>query len=142
MRTTFRIMPRAALRIVQHLHARTAVRGGWRVSASVAMLLMAGCSSVDDPQPLPWLEVAPSALVLAPGDTVRVRVTARTAAGQPALLARIDWTNSAPTVADVQRVDDTTVTVRALQPGDATLTARWRDHPISSFVVPVTVQAR
>jgi hypothetical protein len=56
--------------------------------------------------------------------------------------ARIEWTNAAPAVVEVRRVDEATVTVRALDVGVAVLHVVWPEHPATSFAVPVTVTAR
>ena len=106
------------------------VTGAPSLGATIVMLLAVACggrTEPNNPPPPPpppssvvaTVEVIPVTSTLAPGDSVQLVATAKTASGAVVSNATVTWTSSAPNVATVSAGGKLT----AVAPGNATITA-------------------
>ncbi len=106
------------------------VTGAPSLGATIVMLLAVACggrTEPNNPPPPPpppssvvaTVEVIPVTSTLAPGDSVQLVATAKTASGAVVSNATVTWTSSAPNVATVSAGGK----LAAVAPGNATITA-------------------
>lgn len=92
------------------------------VTVLVLALLGAGCDSTEPPTPVVRVEIS-GARALQPGETVQLTATPRGPNDVPLEGREVTWTSSAPGIVVVEPALGRTVTLRAVAPGTATITA-------------------